>query len=580
MARRSNDEHLYKIFARFKDDCLLKDSSLLWHNPNRQLWTLENLRKWKELVIDLPDSGAESFNEKLERQLGGAYPELWGITADLHHIYYLPSTNITMDTRLKNIQWAAERAGYVLPNLNNEIWEAHRKMGFCKTSFKYHIRYAQLNLLVLFAIKVKEQQDRRAVLEDAHRVQILLDEILDSIPNKMERAYDMRHAILYLMFPDKYERIISTSDKQKIAEYYRKYVSTPTDGLDQQILQIREKLIKSHPQGHLLDFYDHLKHEWKDRKVNPPPDNEILQQAARLLLQFKNLILAGPPGTGKTYWADRIAEYMVTVQPAGKASNTVPFIHKITLHQSYAYEDFIEGLRPKLTENTNNGLAFEIKPGIFRQLCTKAEQDPQRRYVLVIDEINRGNIAKVFGELMTLIEADKRGKWTAVLPYSKETFCVPPNLYIIGTMNTADRSIALMDVALRRRFAFLDLMPDATLLDNIVIATGEDELNMGDFLRKINQRITEIRGADYQIGHSYFLPLKEDLSNDDKIKRLDDIWNFQIVPLLKEYFYGQNDLMRQVLPGIFEAYEENSPSTAANLLNLHDEELVAALCRL
>jgi len=181
---------------------------------------------------------------------------------------------------------------------------------------------------------------------------------------------------------------------------------------------------------------------------------------------------------------------------------------------------------------------------------------------------------------MTLIEADKRGKWTAVLPYSKETFCVPPNLYIIGTMNTADRSIALMDVALRRRFAFLDLMPDATLLDNIVIATGEDELNMGDFLRKINQRITEIRGADYQIGHSYFLPLKEDLSNDDKIKRLDDIWNFQIVPLLKEYFYGQNDLMRQVLPGIFEAYEENSPSTAANLLNLHDEELVAALCRL
>ena len=178
---------------------------------------------------------------------------------------------------------------------------------------------------------------------------------------------------------------------------------------------------------------------------------------------------------------------------------------------------------------------------------------------------------------MTLIEADKRGKWTAVLPYSKETFCVPPNLYIIGTMNTADRSIALMDVALRRRFAFLDLIPDPTLLDTIVISTGEQELNLGEFLRKLNRSITELRGADFQIGHSYFLPLKENKSNKDKIQLLDDIWNFQIVPLLKEYFYGQSDLLRQVLPSFFEIDEGTSPSTAANLLNLHEEDLLAAL---
>jgi 5-methylcytosine-specific restriction protein B len=179
---------------------------------------------------------------------------------------------------------------------------------------------------------------------------------------------------------------------------------------------------------------------------------------------------------------------------------------------------------------------------------------------------------------MTLIEADKRGVLSVELPYSKETFQVPANLAIIGTMNTADRSIALLDVALRRRFAFMELLPEPELLDLITISVvEEDALNMGICLRKINQRISELRGADYQIGHSYFLPLGGISNESEKLACLDDIWNYQVVPLLKEYFYGQADLLRQVLPSFFNQEEGEQTLSIIDTVVLHGEDLVAAL---
>lgn len=580
MARRLKDRLLYDTFALFKERCLIGDTSLLW--PEQRIWTLENLRQWKELVIDRPILTSQTFSEKMEDQLAQAPAALWAITADLHFIYYLPSANITFSTRINQIRWAAEKAGLSLPAEDDPIWEAHRQLGFCRTAYKYHIRFAQLNLLALFAIKVKELSDPNSCLNDPKCVSGLLDEILESIENKGDRAYDMRHAILYLMFPENYERIISTTDKRKIVEHYKQYVTEPTADLDDQLLQIRQQLVKIRPQGPDLDFYDHLRDEWGrgiKESSGESSDDKVVEKAIRLLLRFKNLILAGPPGTGKTYWAKQIAERLVAEQNSVSqvvVGKTATYIYWVTFHQSYAYEDFVEGLRPKLDANTSNGLSFEIKHGIFRRLCELAEQDSQHRYVLVIDEINRGNIAKVFGELMTLIEADKRGNLSVLLPYSNQPFRVPSNLFLIGTMNTADRSIALLDVALRRRFAFLELMPDAALLDEIVIST-EEELNLGTCLRKINQRITETRGADYQIGHSYFLPLKQkSLTREEKVALLDDIWNFQIVPLLKEYFYGQTDLLQRVLPSFFA--QDESPVTTVPVL--HDDDLIAALSRL
>jgi hypothetical protein len=713
MAHVMEFQQLYDAFRLFQERCLIQDRSLLW--PDQSIWTLANLERWKTQVIAHPIIAADiKFNDKLQQQLAGSPQVLWGIVADLHYVYYLPSTNINLSTRLRNITWAAQQAGLSIPPESDPIWKANQN-GFTFTTQKYHFRYAQFHLMVLFALRLKEQGNAEQALSDPNKVQSLLDGILESITAKSDRANDMRHAILYLMFPDRYERIISTRDKEKIVDHYSSYISDNNGDLDAKLLQIRQALSKSRPEGENLDFYKHLKIEWKTEEPKHtekpevvkiaetlPRDPDIVKNSLHLLEHFKNLIIFGPPGTGKTYWADKIAKWLIAPQlkqsqtkaaflqtiieelpfydtlalgmysadadkkytvpqleemdllqarfrqsPVKQPKNQIwgylqahtspesqtvkyaaraepflfdktpdsywyltsigkeyvegtlsdrlklikqgppatnkpeDFIRWVTFHQSYAYEDFVEGLRPKTEQGDTAGLVFEIKPGIFRSLCALAKDDPNNQYVLVIDEINRGNIAKVFGELMTLIEADKRGVAMVELPYSKESFQVPPQLAIIGTMNTADRSIALLDVALRRRFAFLELQPEPELLDGITVSVvDEDALDLGICIRKINQRISELRGADYQIGHSYFLPLKNITDEEEKLAMLDDIWNYQIVPLLKEYFYGQVDLLRQVLPSFFNEESNEQLQSSMESIYLHEDGLVAALNKL
>ncbi|MGM3159415.1 McrB family protein [Dickeya undicola] len=218
-----------------------------------------------------------------------------------------------------------------------------------------------------------------------------------------------------------------------------------------------------------------------------------------------------------------------------------------TFHQSYGYEEFIEGIRAR---SDGNGVTYPIEPGVFLRLCQRAKADPTHRYAMFIDEINRGNISRIFGELISLIEIDKRaGMKNALslqLAYSGEPFSVPANVDIIGAMNTADRSLALMDTALRRRFEFIEMAPDLSLLSGITVKGVELE----SLLERLNSRIEALYDREHRLGHAFFMPVKAALeagSEDEAFKQLTSAFRHKIIPLLQEYFFDDWNKIRLVL---------------------------------
>lgn len=317
----------------------------------------------------------------------------------------------------------------------------------------------------------------------------------------------------------------------------------------------------------------------------------------------KNMILYGPPGTGKTYITATYAVlicgwYTLDTLKNMDHSKIMEIYHELeqegrigftTFHQSYGYEDFIEGIRPVLdkektdaqnqseeqkSEKSRN-LEYTMEAGVFKAFCEKAEKESKKPYVFIIDEINRGNISRIFGELITLIEESKRkgeaDERSVILPYSGLPFSVPSNVYIIGTMNTADRSIALLDTALRRRFSFVEMMPDTEVLKDIKIevpempdtvdkkagntttagekagnATGSEGKSIIDIqklLEIINQRIEVLYDREHIIGHAYFCGLKKTATLDG----LKNVFKKSVLPLLQEYFFDDYEKIAMVL---------------------------------
>ena len=226
----------------------------------------------------------------------------------------------------------------------------------------------------------------------------------------------------------------------------------------------------------------------------------------------------------------------------------------VTFHQSYSYEDFVEGIRPT-QEEEGEGVTYRVEPGVFRRICARAKGDPGRRYAMFIDEINRGNISKIFGELITLLEPDKRARYDGdgklldgmelTLPYSGDSFGVPANLDVYGAMNTADRSIALLDTALRRRFEFEELMPDAGIIPgadgNGTIDDGEgNSIDLKGLLEAMNKRIRFLLDREHMLGHSYFMDVQT-------FADLRQVMPRKVLPLLQEYFYEDWSRIQLVL---------------------------------
>ena len=489
------------------------------------------------------------------------------------------------------------------------------------------------------------------------KIKNLILQIIENAQNKEFEKIDdidlgnaIKWKIAFLYAPDK--TLLHIVSKEAF-----KYLAQKNNIKSKNISQIQKELLKNKP--NYMDFYEYSSLLWNQYAKENKSTHDVLNNSDnegykmtdndKKLTYPLNQILYGPPGTGKTYSVVSKALEIIEGNGSNNISKFKRYIASgqikfVTFHQSYGYEEFVEGIKPVFDkESQDKGLEYKITNGIFKDICkntifnigdtiegytisyagteliklkkknipgeipvpiylieelvkllknrsitiediknkSAADKNPEilekyivngytnlyaylveyymeksniksEKRVLIIDEINRGNISKIFGELITLIEPSKRlgadDEIMVELPYSKEKFGVPSNLYIIGTMNTADRSIALMDTALRRRFEFVEMMPEYDNLNKINI----EGINIGEMLKTINDRIEYLYDRDHTIGHAYFIDVAD-------IGTLANVFKNKILPLLQEYFYDDWEKIRLVL-GDSQFIKEKKPA--------------------
>lgn len=563
-------EDLYGGFNSFKEKFLKNKKSIF---SEMEVFTEQNLKKIIDGFAKNPDESDESFDEKIKKQLGNT-PEVHELFAHIIWLWSLVASDMKQISKIADInKWLRD------DNQINEKFSYSFDHGIMSTG-QYHKTNKPLELvyIIYFLEKVLQNPTKDYIEIIKEGVKEDIEPFEMNFENGTTRKVAMYNILLHLFQPDYFSSIASFNHKFQIVDFFSKQLDIKfevNDDLDDKYFKVKEKCLEKYDDKYPYKW-DIIYNQYEFNKLDfYHPDIEKYWKSD-IVLESKNMILHGAPGTGKTYSVENTIKNRLEFL---QGQNSQKQFKLVQFHPSYSYEDFIDGIKPEgISENGN--MKFKLVNGEFKKMCIEAAEELKlnssnpKSFYFIADEVNRAELSRVFGELLLCLEEDKRlryvnGKWhgtkvktqnanlwqdehAVIIEDGERYFGVPENLYFIGTMNDIDRSVDSFDMALRRRFFWKHYRCDYDVIrEHFRIAKGNypDKLDGYIYIcKKLNEKITSKKdlnlGDSYELGHSYFM--KINAINNTQIKKL---WDSHIAPLLKEYLraeLSQNDIDKKL----------------------------------